>query len=546
MLRRLNVLFIHTLTLLSVGALPAAEPVTVRGRVILDSNANGQLDDGEQGLGGVAIADGVNVVTTDQQGKFTIQVADDATMPFVPARVVAMSWPTNHWPSSLWYRRLADIKPGEELLFSLRPDEQTLPFSFVHASDPHNSFGDAISQRWRDEVRQLGTTPKFAIVTGDLGYAEPGNADAMFGSVQNYSRAFPIPMFVTLGNHDIVGVMSPEWNKPTDIHGSNAFTKYLGPLRWSFTYAGVHFMGHDWAELDEKGHLSGGTCRAAISWFKQELARLKPGTRVFLFAHSHWSPHEKEIFELLRQYKTELYLAGHSHKNLDMSFGGLKLLTTVNLTAKEGPYRMVHVHAQGHEIVDRCPAGIGRHTRSCGVHQPAALDGLRRQKVDVPDFALGRGARQVDGLQSRWLELAAEVTPPGGGRCGIRIVSTDAAVPPLELGFQGNEMVSGPLVVPAVRAPGEATFQVRVHVLNGQAQVRCNSRVCWETPLTTDAPLRMEFFSDADGAQFGKIEAWCLAHDDVAAIQSLQSFYAHQTQDHRVRALQKTIDALKK
>ncbi|MCE9552434.1 MAG: metallophosphoesterase [Planctomycetes bacterium] len=535
-----------SISLLTATALRAAEPVTVRGRVILDANANGQLDAGEEGFAGVAVEDGVNIVTTDAQGKFEIKVADDATMPFVPARVVAMSWPSNYWPSSLWYRRLADIKPGEELLFSLRPDEQKLPLVFVHGTDPHNSFGDAISQRWRTEVAQLGPAPKFAIVTGDLGYAGPENADAMFSSVQNYSRTFPIPMFITLGNHDIVGIMTSEWNKPTDIQGSNAFTKYLGPLRWSFTYAGVHMIGLDWAELDEKGHLSGGTCRAAIKWLTQEQARLKPGTRVFLFAHSHWSPHEKEIFDLLRKYNTELYLTGHSHKNLDMSFGGLKLLTTVNLTAKEGPYRMVHINANGHDLVDRCPSGIGRHTRSCGVHQPGALDGLRRKKVDVTDITLGTGTRRVEGLEAHWLEVAADIVPPASGRCGMRITSADATVLPMELSFQANEMTSGPLVVPAVKGAGDSAFQVRVHVVNGQAQVRCNSRVCWERPLATDAPLRVEFFSEGDGAKFSKIEAWQLAHDDVAAIQALSSFYAHQTQDHRVREFQKTIDALKK
>ena len=107
-------------------------------------------------------------------------------------------------------------------------------------------------------------------------------------------------------------------------------------------------------------------------------------------------------------------------------------------------------------------------------------------------------------------------------------------------------MTSGPLVVPAVKGAGESSFLVRVHVVNGQAQVRCNSRVCWERPLATYVPLRVEFFSEGDGAKFGQIEAWHLAHDDVAAIKALSSFYAHQTQDHRVRAFQKTIDALKK
>ena len=536
---------IFTACLLTIPSASAAEPVTVRGRVILDANSNGQLDGDEKGLAGIAVADGVNIVNTDADGRFEIKVADDPVMPFVPSRVVAISWPSGYWPSSLWYRRLADIKPGEELLFSLRADQQKLPLVFIHASDPHNSFGDDISRRWRAEVAGLGSAPKFAVITGDLGYAEEKTADAMFSSVQNYARTFPIPMFITNGNHDIVGVLSAEWNKPTELHGNGAYTKYLGPLRWSFDYAGVHFIGLDWGELDDKGHLSGGTPTMAIHWLKQDLARVKSGTRIFLFAHSHWSPHEAEVFALLRKYNTELYLAGHSHKNLDMSVGGLKLLTTVNLTTKEGPYRMVHIHEKGHDVVDRCPSGIGRHTRSCGVHLPAAFEALRRKKVDVTDVALDGGTRRLEGLDAPWLELGADIVPPISGRCAVRIVSSDAAVAPLELSVSGNELSCGPLVNPSVRETPEQPFQLRFHLFNGNVQVRANSRVCFERPFPTEKPSRVELFTEGGQGRFSKIEAWQLAHDDVAAIAGVASFYQHQIQDHRVRALNKTIEAIK-
>ena len=48
---------------------PAAEnPKSVRGRVILDANANGRIDAGEKGLAGIAVTDGVNFVTTGDDG----------------------------------------------------------------------------------------------------------------------------------------------------------------------------------------------------------------------------------------------------------------------------------------------------------------------------------------------------------------------------------------------------------------------------------------------------------------------------------------------
>lgn len=184
---------------------------TVRGRVVLDVNANGQIDPGEKGIVGVAVTDGINFVTTADDGAFQIVPTDDPVIPYKPAQVITMCWPSGKWPTSLWYRRLADIQPGEELLFGLRDDVQSLPVTIVHGSDPHNNFSPGgISTVWRDEVRRLGGAARFAIVTGDLGYAGIKNADEMFTSVQRYTQGFPIPMFHTPGNHDLVGIHKTE------------------------------------------------------------------------------------------------------------------------------------------------------------------------------------------------------------------------------------------------------------------------------------------------------------------------------------------------
>ena len=87
----------------------------------------------------------------------------------------------------------------------------------------------------------------------------------MFGSLQQYARAFPIPLFYTIGNHDVVGIHKTDWKKPTEIHGNGAYTKYLGPIRWSFDYAGVHFVGLDWAR-EVAGTIQTGVAPSAVRW----------------------------------------------------------------------------------------------------------------------------------------------------------------------------------------------------------------------------------------------------------------------------------------
>lgn len=143
-------IFVTLLSLMLASHLPAensaATARTVRGRVMLDANRNGKIDADEKGLAGIAVSDGVNFVTTGADGSFTIDVADDPVIPYQPAQVIAVSWPSGYWPASLWYRRMADLREGEELLFALRKDEQKLPFVMVHSSDPHNNFGGKLSE----------------------------------------------------------------------------------------------------------------------------------------------------------------------------------------------------------------------------------------------------------------------------------------------------------------------------------------------------------------------------------------------------------------
>jgi hypothetical protein len=530
---------------IALATIASAEQV-VRGRVIFDANGNGQLDAGEKGLAGVAITDGINFVSTGDDGTFEIKTADDPVIPFKKAQVVSVSWPTGKWPTSLWYRRLADIRPGEALLFGLQDEEQKLPLTVAHGSDPHNNFSPGgISDAWRDEVKRLAGSARFAIVTGDLGYAGIKNAEQMFTSLQRYTQNFPIPMFHTPGNHDLVGIHTTEWKGQTELHGNGAYTKYLGPLRWSFDYAGVHFVGLDWAYEAEDGKLQTGMSKSAIDWMEKDFARLAAGTRIFAFTHSQYTVNPK-YWQVLQKFKMELMLAGHSHQNLNVGGGGLKMLTTINLRGPNAPYRLLHIHAQGHDTVDRCAGGLsGRHTRHCSLSVPGPLANLRRAQAALENVTLKDGKRAVEKISGRWFELLTQFDPKSAKSCGVRILSTDPAQPPLELAFEGNTMRCGPLVNPMVRLDQNEPLQLQVHIVNGQAKVRAQGRLFFERPFRTEKPCRAELFAEGGEATFEKVDAWQLAHDDVKTLAGLVHHHGYQRQKRRAAAYQQLIDKLK-
>jgi len=104
-----------TVVLGTAACAQAAMPTMVNavsGRVFRDANANGTFDPGETPLPGVRVSDGVGFAASGSDGSYTLTFAKDASVPYRPARVVAVSWPSGTWPSGPWWRRLGDVEAG--------------------------------------------------------------------------------------------------------------------------------------------------------------------------------------------------------------------------------------------------------------------------------------------------------------------------------------------------------------------------------------------------------------------------------------------------
>ena len=65
-----------------MGALPPLLAATATGRVFIDTNQNGVLDGNENGLPGVRVSNGLQVVVTDKNGRYRLNV-DDETILFI-------------------------------------------------------------------------------------------------------------------------------------------------------------------------------------------------------------------------------------------------------------------------------------------------------------------------------------------------------------------------------------------------------------------------------------------------------------------------------
>ena len=483
----------------------AADLPTIRGRVIDDRNSNGQFDAGETGLAGVTVTDGVQFVLTGPDGAYELKMVEDPVIPFHPSRTVAVSWPSGRWPSSRWYARLADIKPDEPLNFALRPDEQKLPFTFAQSSDPHDNLRGDGSRRMRDDVAAMGDRVKFCVFTGDLGYASLEGADGMFRDIREFTRAFPVPMFHTVGNHDVVGIHTPSWSQLNELSGNGPFTKYVSPVRWSFTYAGIHIVGMDWMKI-VGATLELGQPDVAGDWLDKDLSLLKPGTRTIFFSHCV-DGNDRKFYDVAVKHKIELIMAGHSHRNLDISHRGIKAITVMN---QRGPYRLANVTEKEVQIINRCTGckDPSYHSKGCAMargHKSGAVG--TGSKLKAADIALPDGAKSVGQTGQESVEVLAVIDPGASKRCGLRLKPPGGAAP-LTISLADNVLTAGDVWTSMTRRADQPLCDLRLFVEKGQVSLYACGRVQFDVPWQAAGPCEVEFFTEGGAATLKSFDTW--------------------------------------
>lgn len=509
---------------------PASAAEIVTGIVYIDSNSNGQYDAGEPGVDGAGVTDGVQIVETEQDGFYRFELKDDPVLPLRNTRTVAVIWPSGTWPSGAWYRRLDAVKAGDKVNFGLLKEEQKLPFAVVHATDPHDSFRRDFNFLWRQDVGRMGDLVRFAIVTGDLSYMGEQNADKDFADIRQFTRDFPVPLFHTPGNHDIVGIHSTDWRKPTDIHGNGAFTKYLGPIRWSFNYAGAHFFGLDWAKVEPNGSLQLGHPDVAIDWLEADLARLPKGTRIFGFSHQFWTPNPK-FLELAKKHKVELLMAGHAHRNMDLTNDGVEYQLTMSLS------KILHVKREGHQLVDYCQgynlAKPGTHVGHCRLFVLPQFEARRGEHSGLADKRIASDKHAMPAVKTAACELEAVIVPETAKRFGVRLACGDSPHSRLAVIVEDNRISAGDLVTTAGRRPDDRN--VHLHLLwdNGTLEVRCNKRSYFTQPLPGRGPLTMELFAEEGAVALRQVDLWELEPGTVQQLMEIAQYYVSTYQPER-------------
>jgi outer membrane protein assembly factor BamB len=269
-----------------------------------------------EGLAGVALSDGRDVVTSAVDGGFRLP----GHGPYV-----VLTRPTGY-RSKRWFHPVETPEPG----FVLQPETQPERFGFVHIGDVHLTAGsdeahgelashleltepEAFS-RFLAELPQRHPEVAFVVTTGDLTNA---GLAAEFRLLQRVVSASPLPVHLAPGNHDhMAGAVGATLSR--NGYGINradprGYETHVGPRWYSFEYGGLHFCVVDWHT-----HELGLDDALQEQWLRADLAATPPERPWVLLSHDQMG---RAFFEALPRPPVASF-SGHWHTSRVVEVAG--------------------------------------------------------------------------------------------------------------------------------------------------------------------------------------------------------------------------------
>ena len=364
---------------------PAARHGKVGGRAFLDADADGELDAGERGLGGVLVSDGLTTSRTGPDGgfSFSFKIPDEAHYRFVFA-----TRPTGYKPTNSWFLRLPFAESRTEYRadfgFAQDPRSAGREFRFVVASDSQFTAIPRMIAIAKDyfQITSAPARPAFLVTVGDLTMSGSQYEWDMYDRIRGASN---VPVYDGFGGHD--GNVDPR----TTVH----FERRIGPTHYSWDYGGVHFIQF----VTEPHYLRPKAAARHHAWAAADLRAIPEGTPVIVVTHyplpaSWFDARKKEGINVLCQ------LGAHWHLVQRGSRGGVPVLNTApargnDWGAYSRAYRWVHVTADGISNTDIRIAGQYQRLE---VVAPGPTAAIGRQPFLVLAYDT---ARKVDNVTCR-------------------------------------------------------------------------------------------------------------------------------------------------
>jgi Icc protein len=220
---------------------------------------------------------------------------------------------------------------------TLQKDENGFTFAFL--TDIHLQPELSAVEGFKQAIDTINViNPDFVLTGGDLVMdvlnQSYGRSDSLYNLYQEVSKGFHMPVYNTVGNHEVYG-----WYREEDgigehpEFGKRMFEKRIGDRYYSFDHKGWHFMVLDAIFQGEDGRYIGKIDQEQINWLKDDLAKTGKQTPIAVSVHIPFitartqltdgalaaNPpslvigNAREVLLHFREYNLKLVLQGHLH-----------------------------------------------------------------------------------------------------------------------------------------------------------------------------------------------------------------------------------------
>lgn len=322
-----------------------ADDVSVaRGTVFLDANRNSQLDEGEDGIAGVAVSNGREVVVTDEDGTYALPAYDDMNLfvtkpagfaaPLDEDLVPQFNYihkvagspslrfggiePTGPLPAQINFPMVADDSDREDFECLVFGDAQ--PYFNMQVSYVRETAGKMLAARDNADAECL-------LFQGDV----MGDDLSLYPRFKEIIAVGDTPQYYVAGNHDV------DFDAETDQHSFDTFRREWGPEYYSFDIGNVHFVvldnvrypcngidDHPFCDPSARPTYNGVIHDRQLQWLEADLATVPEDKLIVLSAHipfqtftdntaaKHQTDNLAALVEILGD-RPALGLSGHTH-----------------------------------------------------------------------------------------------------------------------------------------------------------------------------------------------------------------------------------------
>ena len=299
-----------------------------KGAVYHDINGDKTMDNNEPGIPNVYVSNGVEIVKTDKNGKYSIPVSEDAIIFVIKPRdwmtpLNELNLPQFYYihkpygsPNNFTFKGVDATGPlPKNINFPLYAERGKSDFKMIVFGDPQPYNLEEVDFFSENIISELVGIKgvEFGMTMGDI---VGDNLDLLKPINQAVSK-IGVPWYNVLGNHDV------NFQADRDELSDETFERIYGPPNYAFVYGDVHFIVVDNVIMNDpvgdRGYI-GGLRPDQIEFVRNYLKLVSRDDLIVLTMHIPLVQHErfresdqKELFSLLSEFPNTLSISAHSH-----------------------------------------------------------------------------------------------------------------------------------------------------------------------------------------------------------------------------------------